>query len=279
MTRVFLTRARTAKVLAAVGLIALLAGAAAAQQFNRGRAREVRLATAGDFDGRYNYCRLMYSSVRREEGGAGWSTDYPDADANFSVRLSELTKTAVSIDPNGRPNHLVVRPMDEALFQCPWVQVSDAGTAGFTDEEVDRLRAYLLKGGFIWADDFWGDAAFEHFAGQIGRMLPPAEYPVRDLPLDHAMFNAMFQIKKLPQIPSIRIWRPYRVTSERGAETATVHFRGVADANGNLMVLMTHNTDIQDAWEREGEDRDFFQNFSPDGYAVGINVMLYTMGH
>jgi hypothetical protein len=267
------------RVAVALTFSIFLAGAATAQQFNRGRAARVRLAASDDFDGRYNYCRLMYSSVRREAGGAGWSTDYPDADANFSVRLSELTKTAVSQQADGRPNHLVVRPMDDALFQCPWVQVSDAGTAGFTEEEVARLRAYLLKGGFIWADDFWGEAAFAHFAGQIGRMLPPADYPVRDLPLDHLMFRTMFQITKLPQIPSIRIWGPYRVTSERGAETATVHFRGVADQSGNLMVLMTHNTDIQDAWEREGDSRDFFQHFSPDGYAVGINVMLYAMSH
>jgi Domain of unknown function (DUF4159) len=267
------------RVTSAIIAALILGGAAAAQQFNRGRATRVRLAAPGDFDGAYNYCRLMYSSVRREEGGIGWSTDYPDADANFSIRLSELTKTAVSRQSDGLPNHLVVRPMDDSLFQCPWIQVSDAGTAGFTDEEVVRLRAYLLKGGFIWADDFWGNAAFAHFAGQISRMLPASEYPVRDLALDHPMFRTMFQIGKLPQIPSIRIWRPYRVTSERGAETDTVHFRGVADPNGRLMVLMTHNTDIQDAWEREGEDADFFQNFSPDGYAVGINVMLYTMSH
>jgi hypothetical protein len=267
------------RVISGVVAALLLAGAAAAQQFNRGRAMRVRLAAPEDFDGTYNYCRLMYSSVRREEGGVGWSTDYPDADANFSIRLSELTKTAVSRQSDGQPNHLVVRPMDDSLFQCPWVQVSDAGTAGFSDEEVARVRAYLLKGGIIWADDFWGDEAFAHFAEQIGRVLPPTEYPVRDLALDHPLFRTMFQISKLPQIPSIRIWRPYRVTSERSAETATVHFRGIADQNGRLMVLMTHNTDIQDAWEREGEDRDFFQNFSPDGYAVGINVMLYTMAH
>lgn len=270
---------RKGRVAAGLTAALLVSGAVAAQQFNRGRARDIRLAGPESFDGRYNYCRLMYSSVRREEGGAGWSTDYPDADANFSIRLSELTKTAVSRQSDGHPNHLVVRPMDPALYQCPWVQVSDAGTAGFTDEEVDRLRTYLLKGGFIWADDFWGEAAFAHFSGQIARMLPASDYPVRDLTLDHSLFRTMFQISVLPQIPSIRIWRPYRVTSERGAETATVHFRGIADHDGRLMVLMTHNTDIQDAWEREGEDRDFFQNFSPAGYAVGINVMLYTMSH
>jgi hypothetical protein len=262
-----------------LALAGLLAGVASARQFGRGRGRDVRLATASDFDGRFNFCRLMYTSVVRESGGAGWSTDYPDADANFSIRLSELTRTSVSRQPGGQPNHLVVRATDDALFQCPWVQMSDAGTAGFTVEEVGRLRAYLLKGGFIWADDFWGDAALEHFTGQMARILPSADYPSRDLPPDHPLFRTMFQITRLPQIPSIRIWRPYRVTSERGAETETVNFRAIADPHGRLMVFMTHNTDIADAWEREGEDPDYFRNFSPDGYAVGINVLLYAMTH
>src|SRR4029453_9247832 len=102
-----------------------------------------------------------------EEGGAGWSTDYPNADTNFSIRLSELTKTRVSRTSEGEPNHLVVRPTDDALFQCPFVQMSDGGTAGFTDEEAAALRAYLLKGGFLWADDFWGDDAWDHLTGEL----------------------------------------------------------------------------------------------------------------
>jgi hypothetical protein len=267
------------RVAVAIAIAASLVGAVAAQQFGRGRVMGVRYATPDDFDGRFNFCRLMYTSIVREEGGIGWSTDYPGADQNLSIRLSELTKIAVSRQANGQPNHLVVRATDDTLFQCPWVQMSDAGTAGFSDDEIDRLRAYLLKGGFIWADDFWGDAAMEHFTEQIARILPPTEYPARDLTLDHPLFQTMFTITKLPQIPSIRIWRPYRVTSERGAETATVHFRAVSDKQGRVMVFMTHNTDVADAWEREGEDRDYFQHFSPDGYAVGINTLLYTMTH
>ena len=260
-------------------VLTVLCAAAAAQQFGRGRGVPPRLAQETDFDGRFNFCRLMYTSVTREEGGIGWSTDYPGADQNLSVRLSELTKTPVSQRPDGEPNHLVVRATDPQLFRCPWIQMSDAGTAGFDDDEVAALRAYLLKGGFVWADDFWGDAAMEHLTAELGRILPAAEYPVRDIPLTHPMFRSMFTITRLPQIPSIRIWRPYRVTSERGDATATVHFRGIADAQGRLMVLMTHNTDVADAWEREGEDRDYFQRFSPDGYAVGINVLLYAMAH
>ena len=262
-----------------IGVAALAAAGVSAQQFGRGRGMGARLAKDADFDGRFNFCRLMYTSVVREPGGAGWGTDYPGADQNLSIRLSELTKMSVSRQADGQPNHLVVRATDDALFRCPWVQMSDAGTAGFSDEEVQALREYLLKGGFLWADDFWGDEAMQHFTEQIARILPPAEYPVRDLPRDHPLFKTMFTITRLPQIPSIRIWRPYRVTSERGAETETVHFKSVADAQGRIMVFMTHNTDIADAWEREGEDRDYFQHFSPDGYAVGINTLLYTMSH
>jgi hypothetical protein len=69
-------------------------GGVAAAQFGRGRGGRPRLASDADFDGRFNFCRLMYISVLREEGGAGWWTDYPGADQNFSIRLSELTKTA-----------------------------------------------------------------------------------------------------------------------------------------------------------------------------------------
>jgi hypothetical protein len=263
----------------AVSAAAVL-GAQRQQPFGRGfRQAPARFATAQSYDGAFSFCRLMYRSVRREPGGAGWSTDYPDADTNFSIRLSELTKTRVGRQAEGEPNHLVVRPTDDALFQCPFVQLSDAGTAGFEAEEQQRLRAYLLKGGFLWADDFWGTDAWDHWRNVIAGILPPAEFPVVELDVGHSMFRTMFDVKRLPQIPSIRHWRPYRNTSERGADSPHANFRGIADRHGRLMVLMTHNTDIADAWEREGEDRDFFNNFSPDGYAVGINVLLHVMAH
>ena len=126
----------------------------------------------------------VLQQVRREDGGQGWWTDYPDADINFSVRLSELTKTRVSRQPGGEPNHLVVRATDDALFQCPFVEIEDAGTASFSDEEVGRLRAYLLKGGFLWSDDFWGTAALQSFEAELARVLPPREYPIADMPPD-----------------------------------------------------------------------------------------------
>lgn len=232
------------------------------------------------FDGGFNFCRLIYASDRREEGGSGWSTDYWDADINFSTRLGELTKTRISRQPDGRPNHLSVRINDPLLFECPFLSATDVGTAFFNDEEVATLRNYLLKGGFLWVDDFWGPYAWDNWVGQIGKILPPAQFPIRDLGLDHPIRRTLFEFTNLPQIPSISFWRRSGGdTSERYELSAEPHLRGIADEHGRLMVVMTHNTDISDAWEREAEDPQFFFSFSPQGYAVGLDVVLYGMTH
>jgi hypothetical protein len=249
-------------------------------QFQRRFPRAPTLATEEDFDGSFTFCRLYYTSVRSEYGGQGWWTDYPAADANFMIRLSELTKTKVSHDPDGQPNHLVVSASSPELFDCPFVTIEDAGTARFNEAEVAGLRSYLLKGGFLWSDDFWGTLALENFEAEIARVLPEPAYKVIDLTPGHPIFRMMFEFGKIPQIPSINHWRRSGgETSERGYDSEKVNLKGIVDARGRLMVLMTHNTDIADAWEREAEDPRFFYLFSPDGYAVGINIFLYAMSH
>ena len=176
--------------------------------------------------------------------------------------------------------HVTVRLTDDALFKCPYLHMEDVGTMALSEEEVRKLREYLLKGGFLWVDDYWGDYAWDQWVEQIARVLPPAEFPIADLPLGHPIWQSQFQLKELPQIPAIQQWRRLSYdTSERGEESRTPHFRGIADKNGRVFVVMTHNTDISDAWEREGEDPRYFYQFSPKGYGVGIDVMLYAMTH
>jgi hypothetical protein len=159
--------------------------------------------------------------------------------------------------------------------------MEDVGTADFSDVEVKHLREYLLKGGFLWVDDFWGEEAWAQWVGEIRRVLPETdEYPIRTVPRDHPIYRTMFEVARLPQIPSINFWRRSGGgTSERGSESAVPQMYAISDSHGRIMVLMTHNTDISDAWEREGEDPRFFYLFSPDGYAVGINVLMYSMTH
>lgn len=244
------------------------------------RGYPAKFATADTFGHGFNFCRAVYTSGRREAGGQGWSTDYPDAELNFSIRLGELTKTRVSRDSAGSPAHIVVRLTEDALYQCPYLHMEDVGTANFTEAEVEGLRTFLLKGGFVWVDDYWGTNASSNWVSQLARVLPPSEYPIQDIPLTHPILKTMFDVKEMPQIPSIQFWRTSGgATSERGSDSAVPSFRGVTDKHGNLILVMTHNTDISDAWEREGEDVRFFHSFSPHGYAVGIDIVLYAMTH
>ena len=263
------------------GLLAVAVDAQVGRGGFRGSRRAPRFKPAQHHDNGFTFCRLMYTSVRREREGYGWSTDYPNADTNFMIRLSELTSTKVDFDDRGNPNHWVVEATDPALFTCPFLMSSDVGTVGFTRVETERLREYLLKGGFLWVDDFWGTPAWNQWEAEISRVLPPGEYPIIDLPLEHPLFQTHFYIWEVPQITNIRFWRRYggSSTSERGIDSEVAHFRAILDADGRLMVAMTHNTDIQDSWEREGEDPRFFEQFAPDGYSLGVNVVLHAMSH
>jgi hypothetical protein len=242
-----------------------------------------KFPTASTFEGSFHFCRVMFTSNRREK--QGWSTDYPGADLNFSTRLAELTKVRVAMTRDGEdevPDAVVVRLTDAALFQCPFTLMEDAGTAEFSDEEAARLRQYLLKGGFLFVSDYHGGWSKAQFDAEIGRVLPPGEFPIVDLtPPDHPLWHTMFEVTRLPQLASINTWRRTGGgTIERwNIEGAPPDARGIADSHGRLMVVMIHNTDVPDAWEREGEDADYFFRFSPEAYAVGIDVMLYAMTH
>jgi uncharacterized protein DUF4159 len=168
---------------------------------------------------------------------------------------------------------------DDELFDCPFVMMTEPGGAAFDDQEAAKLRLYLEKGGFLWADDFWGEYAWGWWVGQLRKALPAAEFPIFDVPLDHPLFHTQFEVKKIPQIPSIDFFFGTHRTSERGADSATPHARAIADKKGRVIVLMTHNTDFGDAFEREGDDATYFLNFGPDGYAFGINAVLYALTH
>ena len=148
-------------------------------QFRRGFG-DIRRATAQDHDGAFHFCRAIYRSDFRGDGG-NWSVDWPRADINLSVRLGELTRTHIS-KTGGEPNPLLVQLTDDALFQCPFVMMTEVGSAFFDEKESARLREYVLKGGFVWADDFWGSYAWEWWEAQLRKALPAATFPIVDLP-------------------------------------------------------------------------------------------------
>src|SRR6266850_1366772 len=190
------------------------------------------------------------------------------------IRLRHLGR-----DASGEPKHLLIRLTDNELFDCPFVMMTEPGGAAFSGEEAAKLRLYLEKGGFLWADDFWGEYAWSWWVGQLRKALPASEFPIFDLPLEHPLFHTQFEVKKVAQIPSINFFFGSGRTSERGSDSAVPHARAIADSKGRIIVLMTHNTDFGDSWEREGDDATYFINFGPDGYAFGIDAVIYALTH
>ena len=240
--------------------------------------RAVRFAGPADVDGTFQFCRIMFTSNPRGIGG-DWSVDWPRADINLSIRLSELTKATVGRAPTGNPHHLLIRLTDDTLFQCPFIMMTEVGDLYMDAEETERLRTYLLKGGFLWADDFWGSYAWEVWEEEIRKALPAAEFEMIDVPLDHPVFRSQFEMKNgAPQISAIGNWAN-GILSERGADSAEVHVRAILDKHGRIMVLVTHNTDFGDSYEREGDNPEYFYEMSVPGYAFGINTLLYAMTH
>ena len=265
-------------VWAVVTLVATLLCAGSGLSAQRFR-RDYRMATAESFDGAFQFCRVAYRGNRAR--GSGWSTDYPNADLNLSTRLGELTKTPISIDKGtGGPNHVIVQLTDPLLFRCPFVMMAEVGTLFFNELDAANLRAYLMKGGFLWVDDFWGQSAWANWESEIRKVLPSGRYPIIDLPLDHTIFHQVYTVSTIPQIPSINYWLGSGGdTSERGADSRPPHVRGITDERGRLMVLMTHNTDFGDSWEREGVSHEYFLAFSVAGYTFGTNALVYSMTH
>jgi len=275
---------RTAAALAAAFVAAVLglAGTAAAPQ-RRGFFRGPGVPPNPAYDGAFTFCRIAFNNAP-DGDGAGWFVDYPRADANLSFRFSELTLAPISQhDDRGVPesfNHTVYRLTDPQIDHCPFLMMTEPGGTYFSPDEAQHLHDYLLHGGFLWADDFWGEYAWAHWENEVRKALPSGEFPRIDVPIDHPIFHVLYDVREFPQIPSINFW--YGTggrTSERGADSAVPHARAFTDADGRILIFCTHNTDFGDAFEREGDSREYFNAFAGPGYAVGVNVLLYALTH
>ena len=227
----------------------------------------------------FTFARIRYSSgygggyFRR---GGSWLTDAPDSDLNLSYRLQQMT--SMKVDPDGR----FVNLTDPDLSEFPWIYIVEPGGLGFTEEEVVALRKYLLNGGFLMFDDFWGDSAWQNVAREMKRVFPDRAFG--ELALDHPLYHCVFEIKSKGQVPNVHVGEQSQVTGVtweyHDGDTQTVHHRAISDDKGRMMVFAAHNTDNGDGWEREGEYEYYFKNFSEKiAYPLGINVIFYAMTH
>jgi hypothetical protein len=272
MSRFQRNRRTIVVLLVVVGLAATAAAQRRRGGFGGFYARQENLP----YDGAFRFCRIMFRQNPNGDGG-GWSVDYPRADMNLTYRLSELTAPIVGKDEKGNYRNVVFQLTDDELYKCPFIMMTEVGALYLDDTEAARLRDYLLKGGFLWADDFWGEYAWSVWQSQISKALP--EYQSVDIPLAHTLFHMLYQVNAVPQIPSINYWFGSGGRTSERVDSQVPHARGIFNDRGDLMVLITHNTDFGDAFEREGENRAYFDAFAGVGYAFGINALLYAMSH
>ncbi len=231
----------------------------------------------------FTFVRIQYTSFGGRgygryggygRGGGGWRTDWPASDLNFSFRLQQLT--SMKVNPEAKYLSLT----DPELFDYPFIYLVEPGGLVFSGDEIKSLRRYLQNGGFLMVDDFWGEAEWYNFYTEIRRVFPDRQ--PRELPLEHPIFHCVYDLKKKPQIPSIghaRNGRHSGRTWER-PDAQTPHYKAIFDDNGRMMVIICHNTDLGDGWEREGEDEWYFHEFSEKyAYPLGINIVTYAMTH
>jgi len=233
------------------------------------RAGRARGPDPKDVPHEFYFTRAIYSGWSWGGRGGSWYVDYPKADQQFLVGVRRLMLL------DAFPLDHALPLTDPALYRFPFLYIVEPGRGmNLTEEEVARLRRFLLGGGFVVVDDFWGSAEWDNWEYQIGRVLP--EFTIVDLPLDHSLFHSMYDVKEIQQVPNVGngcYGPPY---SER--DGIVPHVRGIFDAQQRLMVVINWNTDLGDAWEW-AEQPCYPLKFSTYAWEMGINFIVYGMSH
>jgi Domain of unknown function (DUF4159) len=243
----------------------------------RQRRRPTSAAQAsGASFGEFTFVRTIYDSPSRGYGrrgygygGGTWTTDYPEADNNFIVGLREWAGTNLKIAP--RPEALEI--LDDRIFDYPIIYVVEPGFMELSTEQAARLREYIMRGGFIFLDDFWGEYEWQNVQEQFQKIVP--EYEIKDLPLTHPIFHSYLDVEEVVQVPNV--YNAQRgITSEKGG--IVPYYMGVENKNGRLVAFIARNCDLGDAWEWIN-DLVYPVKYGLPAYKVGINVVIYAMSH
>jgi Domain of unknown function (DUF4159) len=227
----------------------------------------------GPFPGRFPPLRnFKCSDLERGEGGmgGGWRTDYPASDCKFIWGVERLTSIRAYSDA---PHPMEL--LDSRIFDFPYLYIVEPGQMVLSTEEAARLREFLLRGGFLHSDDFWGTYQLGNFARQMAKVFPDRK--LEPLPLTEEIFHTFFDIDTVMQIPNVSNGCYGRQTWESPTDTQPRIF-GIKDDNGRVMVIVTYNSDLGDAWEHMDVPC-YPEKFSGQAYRMGINFIVYAMTH
>ncbi len=220
----------------------------------------------------FYFTRGIYSGEFDDyDQGGRWAVDYPKADRQFLVALKRLSL----VDAYASDHALELT--DPQLRRFPFLYAVEVGSMSLTEAEAMALRNYLLAGGFLVIDDFWGSWAWEQFVSQMQQVFP--ERVIVDVPRDHPIFHVFYNIDNLVQVPNLRLgWGADEGGPTHEYDGYEPHLRGIFDDDGRLMVLINWNTDLGDAWEWADHPR-YPLRFSTYAFEIGINFVIYGMTH
>ena len=216
----------------------------------------------------FYFTRGIYSGGGYGRRRSSWDVDYPKADIQFLWGLRRLT----NIDAYEWQNAVLLTDPD--LRRHPFLYVLEVGSMHLTPDEVESLRSYLLAGGFLFVDDFWGSWEWQNFEYEIHQVLP--EYEIVELPADHPLLSTFYEIDEILQVPNVGRARRGGYTHEQDGYVP--HMRAIFDDDGRLLVLINWNTDLGDAWEW-AEDPWYPLMYSNFAYQVAVNAIIYSMSH
>jgi hypothetical protein len=197
-----------------------------------------------------------------------WTQDYPRADRHFSEAVRRLTRV------NTRAAEQPINLDEEEEFDWPWLYAVQVGEWGLTPKQGKELREYLLRGGFFAADDFHGVVERQVFEDSMKLVFP--DRPIVDIPDDDAIFHAVYDVDDRFQIPGHDHLRQGCKNCENGGRGA--HWRGIYDDKGRVMIAISYNSDMGDAWEW-ADDPYYPEKASSLAIRIGINYIIYAMSH
>ena len=220
--------------------------------------------------------RLMYPGGRFgfggsdwTHGGTSWTDDYPKGDRIFIGMLRRFTRTNVrGVEQPINPDN-VGDP-----FYFPFMVVGLAQAWQLTDSQAATIREYLLRGGFLFCDSFFGERNWTTFEESLKRVFP--DRPIIDMSDDHPIFHVVFDLPEMTkvQIPNAGAVRWGGGFGMRG----TPRWRGVEDEHGRLVILIAYNNDVMDGWQWADEPR-YPGNLANLALRLGVNVAMYSMTH
>jgi hypothetical protein len=231
------------------------------------------------------YARLMYPEhpdailARRVrwgmpfnwlEGGTSWTQDYPRADRHFAQALRRLTRiSARSVEQPVNPDDT------DDFFNWPWMNAGEMGDWKLTDAQVVTVREYLLRGGFLMLDDFWGPEEYARFDETMKAIFP--NRPVVDVDSKDPIFHSVYNLDDRFQI--LGDWCiHFTAQCQQRAVGTTAHWMGVYDDKQRLMVMISFNSDIGDAWEW-ADGPQYPEKMAGEAIRIGVNYVVYAMTH